>query len=100
VGIILEQREESSVICLEGVIDIAYAAELKTILLDALTSGHAVRVSLDRCADLDVTAVQLLWAAAREAKSLGVGFTLAGQLPEPVSTTLKDAGFERFPVPL
>jgi anti-anti-sigma regulatory factor len=98
-GIGLEQREESSVICLEGAIDIGSAAELKRVLLEALAPGNAVSVSLDPGADLDVTAIQLLWAAEREARALGVGFKLAGQVPEPVSATLKDAGFESFPIP-
>ena len=97
-GITLEQSEESSVIRLEGAIDIACAAELKTIFLDALTSGNPVGVALDGCTDLDVTAVQLLWAAEREARALSVSFALSGPVPEPVWAALKDAGFERFPV--
>jgi anti-anti-sigma regulatory factor len=97
-GINVEQRNESNVICLEGVIDIASAAELKTLLLDALKSGSGLSVSLDRCTDLDVTAIQLLWAAEREARASSVGFALAGQVPETVSAALKDAGFEAFHV--
>jgi len=100
VGITLEQGDESSVVCLEGVIDISSAAELKTTLLGALKSGKAMRLRLEANADLDVTATQLLWAAEREAKASGVAFTLAGQAPETVSATLKDAGFERFPIPV
>jgi hypothetical protein len=42
----------------------------------------------------------LLWAAEREARASGVGFALSGELPEGVSAALKDAGFERFPVPV
>lgn len=99
-GIALEQSEESSVIRLEGAIDIACATELKKVFLDALASGNPVRVALDGCTDLDVTAVQLLWAAEHEARALALGFKLAGPVPEPVWAALKDAGFERFPVPV
>ncbi len=99
-GITLKQSEGSNVIRLEGAIDIARAAELKATFLDALRSGNPVRVALDGCTDLDVTAVQLLWAAEREARALAVGFTLAGPVPEPLWASLKDAGFERFPVPV
>jgi anti-anti-sigma regulatory factor len=94
VGITLEHGEESSEVGLEGVIDIATAAELKTALMDALKTGKAVRVALGRAADLDVTAVQLLWAAEREARASGVGFALQGQAPETVAAALADAGFE------
>lgn len=99
-GITLKQSEESTVIHLDGAIDIACAAELKTTFLDALKSGNPVRVALDGCTDLDVTAVQLLWAAGHEARALAMGFKLAGPVPEPLWAALKDAGFERFPVPV
>lgn len=98
-GIALKQRKESSAIRLDGLIDIASAAELKTILLDALKRGKAVRVALQTNVDLDVTAVQLLWAAEREARASGVGFVLASPVPEPVLSFLKEAGFEKFPIP-
>ena len=100
VGIRLERSEGSSMIRLKGTIDIACATELRTVLLDALTSGNPVRVALDGCADMDVTAAQLLWAAEREATALAVGFRLDGPVPETLWTALKDAGFERFPVPV
>ena len=99
VGITVEQGEESTVIGLEGSIDIASASELKSTLLDALKAGKAVRVAPRANADFDVTAIQLLWAAEREARGSGVGFALGGQVPAPVSAALKEAGFERFPVP-
>jgi anti-anti-sigma regulatory factor len=98
--IMLEQCEESNVIRLEGVIDIALAAELKTALLESFKSPKPLRVALNEDADLDVTAIQLLWAAEREAKALNVGFTLDGCVPDAVSTILKESGFERFPVPV
>ena len=97
--IILEQCDVSNVIRLEGVIDIALAAELKTILLEALKSPKPLHVALNSDAGLDVTAIQLLWAAEREAKASNVSFVLDGCLPDAVSATLKETGFERFPVP-
>jgi anti-anti-sigma regulatory factor len=92
-------RDESVAIQLEGAVDIVCAADLKTSLLDALNSGKPVRVSLDRCTDLDVTAFQLLWAAAREAKSQGIDFALANPVPPTIVDSLKNVGFENFPVP-
>lgn len=99
-AIVLEQHEESNVIRLEGVIDISLAAELKTTLLEALKSPKPLRVAPSANAVLDVTAIQLLWAAEREAKASNVGFTLDGCVPDAVSATLKETGFERFPVPV
>jgi len=85
-GIIHERRDESIDLSLEGAVD-------------ALTSGMPVRIALDRCSALDVTAYQLLWAAEREARSLGVELTLVGPLPAHLLAALKEVGFDSFPVP-
>ena len=98
--IMLEQCEGANVIHLQGAIDISLAAELKTTLLEALTSPGPLRVALSADADLDVTAIQLLWAAEREAKASHASFTLDGCVPDAVSTNLKMTGFEKFPVPV
>jgi anti-anti-sigma factor len=101
VSIILEQSESLSVIHLEGAVDIAAAAELKEALLKALEGPGEVLVSLeklDQAAGLDVTAVELLWAAGREAKKSGAAFSLVGQAPEEVSAALADAGLDLMQV--
>ena len=94
--ITLKQSEGLNEICLEGVIDIASAAELKALLLQSLASGSEVRVLLQSATDLDVTAVQLLWAAGREAKNAGSVFTLVEPFPEEVFKALGEAGLEVF----
>jgi anti-anti-sigma regulatory factor len=83
----------------EGEINIASAAELKKLLLEALASGKDLRLDLGGATEVDVTTLQLFWAAEREARRLGVGFTLLGCVPEPISITLGIAGFEKFPIP-
>lgn len=99
-GIALEQSENSSTIRLEGAIDIGSAAELKGHLVEALGAGlgtgKAVRVSLAGVEYLDVTAVQLLWAAERAAKASGVEFAFSGEAPAPVQASLAETGFEKF----
>ena len=99
-GITLKQSKKASVIRLEGAIDIAVAAEFKKRMLEALGSGKEVRVVLDGATDLDVTAVQLIWAARRSAEVAGVAFALSGAVPESVSSALGYAGLQRFLNPL
>lgn len=94
----LEQDAAGSLIVLAGLVEISSSAELKGLLVEALGSGMPVRVSLGNSTDLDVTAVQLLWAAAREAQRANLSFTLACQPPEAVLAVLAQAGFEKFPV--
>ncbi len=81
---------------LEGAMDIASAAELKERLVEVLNAGLEVRVSLAGATALDVTAVELLWAAAREAKQSGLGFLLAEPIPEEISGALVAAGLQTF----
>ncbi len=97
----LEQNDTRSMIRLEGAIDIGSAGELKTLLVQALEQGKdgpgkEVRVALAAATDMDVTAVQLLWAAERKARGAGVGFALADAVPEPVLSALGEAGLQQF----
>jgi len=99
-GVSLERREESITIHMEGAVDIASAAELKTFLLQALKSDKEVCISLDDATYLDVTSIELLWAAEREAKGSGAKFSLTGPVPEQICADLVSAGFEKFSAPL
>ena len=95
----LEQKDALALIRLEGAIDVGCAAELKELLMEKLKSASAVYVALESATGLDITAVQLLWAAAREAQRVGVEFVFKGQTPEAVRCALAEAGIEEFPVP-
>jgi anti-anti-sigma regulatory factor len=92
----LEQDGALSLIRLQGAIDIFCAQELRELLVQGLKTASEVRVLLAGATDMDVTAVQLLWAARREAKASSVKFAFEGAAPEPVSAALAEAGLEMF----
>jgi anti-anti-sigma regulatory factor len=94
--IALDESELGNVVVLEGTIDVSSATELKAMLLRALGTGKEVCISLDAATYLDVTAVQLLWAAEQQARLSGAVFRFSGNLSEPVTATLADAGFPSF----
>jgi anti-anti-sigma regulatory factor len=94
----LQRRDESNEVCLEGAVDIAGAADLKALLLEGLAAGKPLHISVEKLTSVDVTAVQLLSAATREAKAAGLKMTLDGPTPEPVMAALRSAGFFEFPV--
>jgi anti-anti-sigma factor len=96
----LEVLETQSILRLEGEIDIACSGELKTMMTDAISSRKPVLVDLSGATDLDVTAMQLLWAAAREAERSGSSFAVFGTLPVDIDRIFREAGFETFPVPM
>jgi len=56
-----------------------------------------VRLDLSVRPELDVTALQLLWAAEREARRSGKAFELAAPVPPDVLRAVGEAGFENFP---
>ena len=67
------------------------------MLIEAMSPGKELQLDLAHASDLDVTAVQLLWAASREAEKTGVSFAVAGDVPENIRRTVCEAGFENFP---
>lgn len=98
VGMTFERADEQSVIRLEGAIDIAQAAELKSLLLDAIKREKPIRLALEGVTHLDITGVQLLWAAEREARLAGLNMRCESEVPEPVRAALKGAGLDGFPL--
>jgi anti-anti-sigma factor len=92
-GIHFEKNDAGGLVALRGTIDIACAAQLKALLLEALNTGTGVRISLDGATYLDVTALQLLWAAQQQAQRSGVPLRIEGNIPQAVSAGLADAGF-------
>jgi anti-anti-sigma factor len=95
----LDQGGALCTVQLEGEVNIACAEQLKTSLVEALGYGKEMRVDLERVTELDITALQLLWAAGHKAAGSGLGFALAGKVPESVLEVATDTGFEKFPVP-
>ncbi len=94
----LDRKKKVWVVRLEGETNISCAAEFKNLLMEALASGKELQLDLQDATDLDVTALQLLWAAEREAKASGKSFVLAGALPETIAEIARESGLERFPV--
>jgi anti-anti-sigma regulatory factor len=98
VGVALNQDGDSNLISFDGIVDIASAAELKAALLLAIEAGRTICVSLEKATSLDVTALQLIWAAEREARRLGVEFTRRGEVPESIRAGLASAGLMKISI--
>ena len=88
-----------SVLRLEGEVDIERAEELKAMITAAIISRKHLQVDLEATTDLDVTAVQLLCCAAREAEKAGTSFEVV-HLPESIRNSVREMGFDDFPTPI
>ena len=95
-----EASATGCILRLEGEVDVTCAAELKRMLIEAISSRQDVQVDFAHATDLDVTAIQLLWAANREAEKVGVPFAVVGDVPENILDAACEAGLENFPVAL
>ena len=90
-----ERDETHLLIRIAGECTVTSAAELKALLLDGLASGGELRLDLDRAEAIDITVMQLLWAAGAEAERTGA--RIATRMPERAGSAAREAGFERFP---
>lgn len=88
----LDQSNSPSLIGLEGEINIRCAAELKELLLQALAREGALHVDLSAATEVDITALQLLWAAQREALQSGREFLLTGTISEIIAAAMDRSG--------
>ena len=80
---------------LAGELTLTFAVELKNLLLQGLASGNDLRLDLEQAEEIDITLMQLLWAAGREADRKGAGIAI--QVSDAAATAAREAGFERFP---
>lgn len=91
----MEQQETHSLIRLQGELTLTSAAELKAALVAGLAAGTHLQLDLEGATKIDVTIMQLLWAAGREAERKGVA--LSGRLSEAAAAMAREAGFESLP---
>lgn len=92
----VEERENTSLVRLDGAIDIASAVEMKSILLNVLASKKGIRLACEGATEIDITAVQLLYAAERDAAKTGISFALEGSVPDEITVAMTDAGLVQF----
>jgi len=97
--IAIDQDQSLYLVRLEGAITISCAAELKQCLLEGLASRKDLQVDLEQASALDITAMQLLWAARRQSERTGKSLTTAGALPGHISAAIREAGMEGLGFP-
>jgi anti-anti-sigma regulatory factor len=93
--ITLNEEETRCVVRLQGDVDAADSGQLKGALVEAIAARKELHVEFAEATDLDVTAVQLLWAAKHAAGQANTSWTAEG-IPEPILMALRETGFENF----
>jgi len=96
----LQRQEASWLIKLEGQITVTSALQLKELLVEWLSAGKDLDLDLEHAEEVDVTIMQLLWAAAREAAR--TGGKIVAHPSSAATLAARDSGFAQlpgFPVP-
>jgi anti-anti-sigma regulatory factor len=95
--VILDRSTTPPVIDLQGEVNIRCAAELKDLLIQTLALAGPLHIDLSAIKEIDITAIQLLWAAEREARKAGKEFLFVGTIPEIILAIVNHAGL-RLPL--
>lgn len=83
------------VLRLRGEIGLARAAELRQALMECAATGRDFEVDLEQAEAIDLTVLQLLWAAVREAAQRGAAMGMRAS--EAVTAAGREAGFDQLP---
>jgi anti-anti-sigma regulatory factor len=90
----MQRSETDLLIRLEDAVNVTSAEELKSLLLEGLVSGRDVHLDLERVEEIDVTVMQLLWAAGREADRKGT--RMVTRVSEAAVAAARELGFNDF----
>jgi anti-anti-sigma factor len=92
----LQVSDQCCVVLLEGDIDISSSEELKSVFVEALSYMRDMQLDITQASSLDITAIQLVWAASRKAAKQGSAFRMAGSSPEQIRRNAISGGLEAF----
>ena len=90
----MERNAGRTLVRLEGDCTLESATELKLLLVAALAGSEEVQLDLEGAGQIDITAMQLIWAAISEGTRTGISVTVT--LADPVRKAAQDAGFGSF----
>jgi anti-anti-sigma regulatory factor len=93
----MKAGEGPTVINLNSSLTIDKAAALKDELSAALSKGENLLLNLSEVEELDLSCLQVIYAAHAQAKTSGCSLHFSGQAPESVVSRLVACGFLRGP---
>jgi anti-anti-sigma factor len=92
----LEQLEDRSVVRLTEAITVGFATDLHKLLMEAVRLNCGIAIDLEGVAELDVSGIQLLYAARQAAERAGISMSLQGSAPRAVKDAFLESGLDPF----
>jgi anti-anti-sigma regulatory factor len=92
----LQELDDRCLLRLDESVTVNCAGELYEVLGRALDLKKRLEIDLEKTEEFDVSALQLLYAAANAARQAGTGMSLSGTLPECVKRSFVESGLDPF----
>ncbi len=86
---------KNALIKLDGDLSVNHAAEIKHILMNALTNADQVLIDFGDVTNADLSSLQLLCSAHKTAASTNKHLLCAGGLPDALRKAAEEAGYLR-----
>ena len=81
------------IVNIEGDVTLINSERISTLIKDAIDEKPMVLVSLSQATDIDLSGIQLIYAAKRYALKKRRSFHITGAIPETIARRLHQAGF-------
>ncbi|MBF0140705.1 MAG: STAS domain-containing protein [Magnetococcales bacterium] len=89
----VDDAGDAGTLTLSGGITIQHAAQLKDTLLEGISAAKGLVIDLSEVDRVDLSAIQLLFAAHRGLNDKGKSLTVAGTIPEAWHNAVKESGY-------
>jgi anti-anti-sigma regulatory factor len=89
----MPSSESIKILSYEGPVGIEKAAKIKEEILRMLEKNKIVTVNMSRIQEIDLSFIQIIYAARREAGKVGKEFHISGTLSDSVKNTFLVGGF-------
>lgn len=90
------KKNETVKIMISGDFTIDNAHYIKQDLLDNIASTKSINLVVDEVSNIDLTALQLIYALQKSLSKKNIAFSLKVDLPEELLTLVQHAGFEKI----
>jgi len=67
-----------------GTVGIEQAHKLKDELIEAFNKNSEIRLDISKVEDIDITGIQIIVAARKEAEKVGKAFFITGKIPKAI----------------
>ncbi len=91
----IAKKDDGHMVSISGALTIESASELRKILVNSISKAGHVVLEIGNVTEMDLSCLQLFYAAHKRAKETGKGFSLKGGCPDVFKKAVEDAGYLR-----